>query len=139
MIEETRQAQTIVDKIKQLLYNYDLTLAYAKGEIAVRDATMKLYGNSTNHFKQKKFLDAKIEKEKLEIFVQDIENARSELLDNIEIILSKYEKRYANIFKLYFFEEKSYKDIAEKTAYSIPMVTKIIKRLKTDLLTFYMP
>ena len=139
MVEESRQAKTIIEKIKQLLYNYDLTIAYAQGEIAIRNASMDLYKGSKSQYKQRKFLEAKIDKEKFQIFVDDVENARSELLDNVEIILSKYQKKYKDIFMLYFFQEKSYKEIADQTAYSIPMITKVIKRLKNDLLTFYMP
>ena len=139
MFVETRQAQTIVDKIKQLLYNYDLTLLYANGEIKIRQSTMDLYSGSKNKYRQKKFIEAKVDKERYEIFVEDLENARKEIKENLEIILSKYQSRYKEIFMLYFFEEKTYKEIAKITSYSIPMITKIIKRLKDDLLTFYMP
>jgi len=137
--DENKQAKTIADKIKKMLMNLEMTILYAESEIKVRRATMKLYEGETTKWKQKKFLDAKIEEERFEVYKEDIEHLRDELVENIDILLSKHTPRYKQIFKMYFFEEKTYQEIADQTNYSLVAINKIISKLKNDLLTFYVP
>lgn len=137
--EDNKTAATIVEKIKQLLLNYDLTIAYANGEIAIRKATMELYKGSKNKYQQKKFIEAKVDKERFEIFIEDVNHAKQEISENVSLILDKYQPRYKQIFIAYFLEGKNYDDICELTHYSKDAINKIIHKLKQDLLTFYMP
>lgn len=139
IMEDTKKAKTIVDNIRKLLFNCDMTIAYAKAEIQLRESTMRLNANSSAKAKRKKFLDAKIEKEKYEIFVADIENTKNEIVDNLSLILDKYQPRYKQVFISYFLEDKTYQEIAKMTNYSNDAIKIIIRRLKNDLLTFYMP
>ena len=137
--DTSKQAQTIIDKIKQLLFNLELTIVYADGEIAVRRSTMKLYEGQTNRYKQRKFINAKVDEERFQIFKEDVENVKNEIMENLDIILSKYQARYKQIFVMRFFEEKTYQEIADETNYSLVAINRIVARLKNDLLTFYMP
>lgn len=137
MREDTKQAQNIASKLKRLLFNLDLTREYAKSEIEIRRATMKLYKGETAKWKQRKFLEAKVDEERFKVYLEDIEKARSDLLENIELILSKHTERYRKIFIMFFLEDKSISEIADESHYSIDTVKKIIQKLKRDLLTFY--
>ena len=47
MIEERAKTNTIVKRIKKMLFNYDLAVAYVKGEIKIREANMRLYKGDT--------------------------------------------------------------------------------------------
>lgn len=139
MRDDTKQAQTIATKLKRLLFNLDLTREYAKSEIEIRRATMKLYKGETAKWKQRRFLEAKIDEERYQIYLEDIENVRIELVENIELILSKHTERYKKIFIMFFLEDKSISEIADESHYSVDTVKKIIQKLKQDLLTFYVP
>ena len=137
MTESTRTAKTIIDKIKQLLYNYDLAIVYANGEIKLREATMSLYSNDTRKKSQMRFINAKVDKERFEDYVADLENAKREILDNLDIILSKYTEKYKRIFIMFFIENRSYDEICEKTNYTPDAVNKIISKLKSDVIDLY--
>lgn len=137
MTEQTRQATTIVERIKKLLFNYDLAIVYAKGEIQLRRAAMDLYSNDTRKNSQKKFVVAKIDKERFEDYVADLENAKKEILDNLEIILSKYTERYRQVFIMYFLENKTYDEICAKTNYAPDGLKYAIDKLKKDLIQMY--
>ena len=134
-----KRAQNIATKLKVLLFNLDLTLEYAKSEIEVRRATMKLYQGETAKWKQRRFLEAKVDEERYQIYLEDIIKTRNELLENVELILSKHTERYKKIFLMFFLQDKSITEIADETHYSVDTVKKIIQKLKQDLLTFYVP
>jgi len=136
MNSDTKEAKTVVDKIRKLLFNYDMAIVYAKGEIKFREADMELY-KGKGKFGAKKYALARIDKERYEIYIDKIEAAKSDLLDNLAIMLDKYNEKYKQVFVLFFIENKSYQDIAEITHYSFEAVKVIIKRLKSDLLTMY--
>jgi len=137
MIESSKEARTVVDRLKKLLYNYDLEIVYAKGEIKLRQASMSLYENDIRRNSQKKFVVAKVDKERFENYVDELENAKREITDNLEIILSKYTPRYRQVFIMYFFENKTYDEICEATHYAPDGLKKIIQKLKSDLIQLY--
>jgi len=136
MEKESQEAKTVVERIRKLLFNYDLAITYANGEISLRNAEMNRYegkGGNAN----RKFVVAKIEKERLEIYIAEIENAKRELLENLEIITDKYIGKYKQVFYSYFIEGKSYQEIAEITNYSFEAIKVIIKRLKRELISMF--
>lgn len=135
----TKQAKNVIDKIKKLLFNLEMTIVYANGEIQLRKSTMKLYDGETSKWKRKKFIEAKVDEERFQVFKEDVENTICEIKENLDIILSKYSPRYKNVFVLYFFEEKTQQEIADLTNYSKDSVAKIIQKFRNDLLTFYIP
>lgn len=137
--EQTKEAKSIVDKIKKLMYNCDLTLAWAYGEIRLHEATMKLYEGDMKRKSQQKYVDAKINKERLEIFAADIEHTKQETTDNLNLILDKYQPKYRDVFRMFFLEDKTYQDIADTTNYSFEAIKWIIRKLRNDLITLYLP
>lgn len=136
MENDTKQAKTIVDRIRKLFFNYDLAIAYGRSEVKRLSIEME-----KNQHKggagSKKFVVAKVEKERFELYVAEMENAKKELIDNFELITDKYVGSYSEIFVAYFIEGKTYKQIAEMTNYSFEAVKWIIRKLKRDLLDFF--
>jgi len=137
--EDNKQAQNIITRIKKLLFNLDLTVVYAQGEIKLRHSTMKLYEGATSKWKQRKYVEAKVDAERLAIYQEDVERDKKEILEGIENILAKYQPRYKRVFIMYFLQDKTYQEIADETNYSLVAINKIIAKLKSDLLTFYLP
>lgn len=136
MSENTEKAKTIVDRIRKLLFNYDLSIAYGKSEIHRRSIEMELYeGKQGNAYK--KFVAAKVEKERFELYVDEMENAKKELLENFNLITDKYIGKYRQVFVAYFIENKSYEEIAEITSYSFEAIKWIIRKLKRELLDLF--
>ena len=139
MIEERAKTNTIVKRIKKMLFNYDLAVAYVKGEIKIREANMRLYKGDTKKISKRKFVLSKVEKERYEIFLEEIAVAKKEILENLNIILDKYQPRYRQVFVAYFLEDKQYCEIEALTNYSYDAVKAIIRRLKNDLIDLYVP
>lgn len=137
--KNTKVAKNIVEKIKRMLYNCDLALVYAKGEIEIRNAELKLYEGDNRKQSRFKYIKAKTEKEQYEVFVDDINHTKNEITENLSLILDKYQLKYRQIFLLFFIESKSYQEIADITHYSFEAVKVIIKKLKNDLITLYVP
>lgn len=134
---ERQQANNIVTKLKKLLYNYDLTATYITGEMALCKANMNLYKGDTKRASKKKFLENKLEYERYEIFLSEIQNAKKETLENLNLILDKYQPRYRQVFIAYFLEDKQYSEIETITHYSSDAIKLIIRRLKDDLINLY--
>lgn len=139
MIEERAKTNTIVKRIKKMLFNYDLATAYVDGEIKLREANMRLYKGDTKKISKRKFILSKVEKERYEIFLEEIAVAKNEILENLNIILDKYQPRYRQVFVAYFLEDKQYCEIEALTNYSYDAVKAIIRRLKNDLIDLYVP
>ena len=139
MIEERAKTNTIVKRIKKMLFNYDLAVAYVKGEIKIREANMRLYKGDTKKTSKRKFVLSKVEKERYEIFLEEIAVAKKEILENLNLILDKYQPRYRQVFVAYFLEDKQYCEIEALTNYSYDAVKAIIRRLKNDLIDLYVP
>lgn len=128
---------TIVDKIRRLLLNYDLTVAYALGEIEIRKQVINLYKGDERKPSQKKFIQAKIDAERYEIYVEEVVKAKKELEKNLMFVLNRYAPRYRDIFWWHCIELKSYDDIAAETGYSVVALKKIVHRVKEDVISFF--
>ena len=137
MTEETREAKNIVLRIKDMLFNIDATIVWANGEIKIRQNLMNCYKGSTRKSYQRKFLNAKIDKERFDVLIAELENTKNEILDNLEIILDKYHPRYKQVFMLYFFKDNTLQEIADATNYSIGSVKRMIVRIKDELLDMF--
>lgn len=137
MAENKEQSKNIASKLKKLLYNYDLTITYIMGEMKLRKANMNLHKGKNTKSSKRKFLENKIEYERYEIFLAEITNAKKETMENLNLILDKYQPRYRQVFIAYFLEDKQYPEIETITNYSPDAIKYIIRRLKNDLIDLY--
>ena len=129
--------KTVVDKIRRLFLNYDLTVAYAMGEIEIRKQIMELYKGDERKPSQRKFIQAKIDLERYEIYVDAIIKAKKELEKNLLFVLNRYSSRYKDIFWKHCIELKSYDEIAETTGYSVVALKKIVHTVKQDVIGWF--
>lgn len=137
MRDENTEARKIVVEIRRLLLNYDLILLTATCEIKNRVADMNLLEHRQDKKSQKLYVKAKVEKERYELYVDEINNLKNELLENLELILDKYCGKYKNVFVVYFIEGKSREETAELTNYSVDAVKKIVERFRHDLIDLF--
>ena len=128
---------TVVDKIRSLLLNYDLTVAYALGEIKIREEIMRLYKGDDRKPSQKKFLQAKIDAERYEIYVEAVVAAKKELEKNVLFVLDRYTSHYKKVFWLHCIEQKTYDEISVVTGYSYEACKKICHRVKEDMIAYF--
>ena len=128
---------TVVDKIRRLLLNYDLTVAYALGEIEIRKEIMALYKGDDRKPSQKKFIQAKVDLERYEIYVEEVIKAKKELVDNLNYVLKRYTERYQKIFWLALIEQKPYAEISDKTGYDYETIKKIVHRVREDIIGWF--
>ena len=128
---------TVVRKIKQLLFNYNLLIVCANTMRNNAISRMQLYYGQTGKKKQKRFLMAKIDFERYSIYLDELVNQKSELLKNLELVLDKHNKRYTKVFMLCYVEGKNKKEIADELGYSVEAVGRIINKINNELIKVY--
>lgn len=129
--------KSVVDKIRRLFFNYDLTVAYALGEKKIRQEIMDLYRGDDRKPSQKKFIQAKIDAERFEIYMEAVVAAKKELENNVLFVLNRYTEHYKQIFWLHCISGKTYDEIAVQTGYSYEAVKKIIHKVKQDVICYF--
>ena len=136
-MENTNNNNNVIDKIRRLLLNYDLTVGYALGEIKIRQEIMDLYRGDNRKPSQKKFVQAKIDIERYEIYVEEIVKAKKELENNLMFVLNRYTPKYKDIFWWACIEQRNYAEIEELTDYSYPTIKQIVRKVKEDIIGYF--
>ena len=138
MQEDVKKATDMIQKIKRLLYNYDLAIVEAKGQYELRQAAMRRYSQDKRKFAVRKKLAAKIDCDRIDTYINEINSKKQEVYDNLMLVLDRYNKRYTKVFMMYFIEEKTYEEIATVTSYSRDAIRTIVRRLKNDILDIFL-
>ena len=133
----TEKAKDITQRIREFLLNTDLSIVYAQGVLDNLDAEMKLLEGKKDRYHQKKFIEAKIQKEKEVQYIEDLNSNKQKVLDNLSRVIDKYNHAYKKVFVSYFIEDKSVTETAEISGYSIENVKKIIQKLRVQLVATY--
>lgn len=136
--EDVKKATDMIQKIKRLLYNYDLAIVEAKGQYELRQAAMRRYSQDKRKFAVRKKLAAKIDCDRIDTYINEINSKKQEVYDNLMLVLDRYNKRYTKVFMMYFIEEKTYEEIATVTSYSRDAIRTIVRRLKNDILDIFL-
>lgn len=134
MSEEATKCDTIIAQIKKLLYNYDLSITYAQGEIKFHECNMNLYANSRKTKEKAKFVSHKIDMQKYAIYIEELTKAKEGVLATLNSVLDKYNQLYKNVFYMKYFQNKQLEEIANETGYSVSGIKKIIDRMKNDFI-----
>lgn len=132
MNKETTKEENVIDKIRTLLLNYDLALDYAKGEINYHDCNMKLYANSQKKKEKARYISHKIDKEKFEVYYDEIVKAKEDVLVILNSVLDKYIPIYKTIFIMKYFQQREIECIANQTGYSSAGIYKILNKIRKD-------
>lgn len=135
--EKLSRSLNAADKIKKLLFNYDLELVAARSELQLVNSKIDRYQNSTNKRNRNIYLANKIEKIKIEEFIRQLGKAKNETWNDLEQILNTYTPRYRTLWIMRFIKGMSYEEISADTNYSISNVRKIIDRMNRDLIDYF--
>lgn len=135
--EKLSRSLNAADKIKKLLFNYDLELVAARSELQLVNSKIDRYQDSTNKRNRNIYLANKIEKIKIEEFIRQLGKAKNETWNDLEQILNTYTPRYRTLWIMRFIKGMSYEEISADTNYSISNVRKIIDRMNRDLIDYF--
>lgn len=130
---KTEKKMSLSLSLKKLLYNLDLKISEAKAQIEVAEAELRI---CSNH-KTKQFAKAKFARECYLAYLRQLEQIKVDTEKDLLDIVSKYEKPYQEIWKLWFLENKTIKQIALEMHYSYSQVKRIVIKQKDDLEGFF--
>ena len=132
--KERKNVKTAADSVRKVLFNFDLELVAANGELDLTRAKIQRYADKKNRREIERYTSARIDEEKLKAFVRQLIDGKNRTWSSMENILNTYSPKYKTIWLMYFISQYSYEEIAERTGYSIDGINFIIKKLKTDLI-----
>lgn len=123
---------TVIDSIRKLLFNYDLQITRVKSELALRQETMDFAVDNDNSLYQRN----KIEYDNYKLFLVRLEQQKRQLIEKLNEVAKKYEGEYSEVFALFYFEHKDFKEIAEILGISEKKVMWLVHRYEKDLVHF---
>lgn len=132
--KEIKEAKTAADSVRKVLFNFDLELVAANGELDLTKAKVQRYADKKNRQEIERYTTARIDEEKLKVFVQQLIDGKNKTWKSMENLLNTYTPKYKTIWLMYFISQYSYEEIAERTGYTIEGVNFIIRKLKKDLI-----
>ena len=119
------------------MYNIDLALATACANIDYLKARIERYKDQKNVREQKKYIYANIELEKACIYVDKLQNSKKEMVENINLVLAKYNKEHREVFVMYYVNDYTIEYIAKATKLSVEAIKKIVGDFDEDLIELY--
>ncbi len=122
------------DSIRKVLFNYDLELVAAQGELKLAEAKVLRYKDEQNNKSKTLWANALIDEAKLNTFIEQLTKGKNETYAALEEILSIYTPKYKKIWLMYFIGNYTYEEIAEATNYTIDGISYTIKKIKKDLI-----
>lgn len=128
---------SIIRRLVNLNRSLDLTMLWCDSELEFCLATIKKFKGGMKSRHKQKFIEAKIDYERIKAYREEVALIKEELNKNIKIVLRNYSSQYQEIFYAYFFTRMSVKQIADKYHYHERAVLRIIELLKKELDEFY--
>lgn len=135
---KTKRGKIIADKIRKILYNADLRIVYANGEMKLALADYNLnakLGDKKTY--RRRALTAKARAECFNIYLKNVQRVKNETSVGVNEVLSRYNPRYQRIWVMYFLEKRTLEEICRETNYTLDGMNTIIKKLKLDMSDFY--
>lgn len=124
------------EKIRKILFNFDLELTASLGELSLAQAKIQRYASKKNKRELEFYTSAKIDEVKIETYIEQLTKGKNETYEALERILETYTPKYKKIWLMYFIGNQTYEEISATTYYSYNNVKKIIKKLKKDLVDY---
>lgn len=126
------------EKIRRILFNFDLELTASLGELSLAKARVQRYADKKNRKELEIYTSACIDEAKLNVYIDQLTKGKNETYESLEKILETYNPKYKKIWLMYFIGQQTYEEISSKTYYSYNNVKKIIKKLRKDLISYGM-
>ena len=143
-MEEESKQYNIIAKIKSLLLNYDMAIAYCTGEIDLRQISVGVYEQEDpegkSKLKQRKIINLKADIEMYESFLNALLQKRKKLTDSLEFIFDRFNNKalMKNVFYNYFIKNYSIEKLKEENINATEEeIKQAINDLKSEIIEFY--
>lgn len=127
------RGKLIAENLRKLLFNIDLRIVHAKGEIELAEQDFKINSKIGTNASRQKALRSKAVAKAYEAYVGTLEKVKNNIQFNIDKVLTGYTPKHKKIWVMYFLEQKPIEEICEELHYSKSNINVIIKKLKLDL------
>lgn len=138
------KTNNVVLKIKSLLLNFDMTIAYVKSEIEIRESAIEILSKENEEgkskIKKKKIIENKADIEMYSTFLNDLIRKRENLIDNLNVIFKRFNhpEIISKVFFDYFIKERTIQDIQQDIEFlNEEEIQKIIDKLNEQIITYY--
>lgn len=123
----------LASRIKSTLIQIDMNIAVDTAQMKVADADYRKYIHSNFPNLRQKGVVAQAMKLIYSNHIQDLTNARAELLANIDFALRGFPESWRTVWKMYYFTSLDVNDIGDRTGYAGEYVRKIIRLMKSEM------
>ena len=128
--------KNVADKIRLVLYNYDMEIEQAKAQLRKAYAKTECFKDSKIHWQQEKYYSGQIEKIKYQTYIEQLRKAKRKVLDDISIILDIYYPQIKHIWLEYCLKNKNSRQIAKELNIHGATVKKAIRQINADLINY---
>lgn len=127
-----------VENLRKTLLTLEIELLNCDTNIAFYTERYRLFSQSTKQKEIQECLEAKVYVDNYKFYKKRIVKLYNIVIDKINSISARYEGKFDKVFSLYFFQRKSFEEVAEvlKNDFSKKQLKKIIARLEKDLSSF---
>lgn len=122
----------IGDKIRKTLMLLDLKIIEANGQLKLANEEFEFNQRFKQSANQKKAIEAKVRVECYKVFINNLIEAKKDILKNLDTVLSVYEEKDRKIWIMHFIQHKSVNQMAEELQFSTSAVYKIIAKFKEE-------
>lgn len=130
---ENKKGQHIGDRIRKTLFELDLRIVQAEGEMRIAKEEFECNQKINTIRNQRLAMEAKMRRECYGTYIERLNSAKKSIYNNLDRVLSTYNARYKRIWVAYFIEKKTYDEIASEVSYTRDNVKKVVFRLKDEL------
>lgn len=126
-------AYSVVQRMRTTLLKYDLEISRANAEISLLDEKLHFAATSEKYKDKILFAECLARKENYLVFKNNLIEHKNALVGDIKMLAERYDGLHKDVFYDYFFEGKTYEELAEKTGYSRRSLAYIISKMKRDI------
>lgn len=134
--KKVKEGQTVADKIRKLLFNIDLRIVDAEGEIKVAKHDFDLNSKIDSPKHRQNAAKAKMRKECYIVYLDNLKKTKQEIRISLDKVLTRYNSKYQKIWTMYFIEKKSIDDIVNEVSYTRDNINKIVQKFKIELANY---
>ena len=128
---------SILERLISLNRALDLTIIWCDKEIDYCSSTMKNFKGRKKKTFHQKFIEAKVDLERVTVYRNEVMEIKDELNKNIRLILNNYSRETCEVIYAFYFEGIQIKEIALKYHHSINTVVQIVSDFKKEISSFY--
>lgn len=121
------------EEIRKTLLDYELLIANAEATIERYDNEYALYSKLGGKRNAAMAMQAKIYSTTYKTFLENMNNAREELVESINYCLRGYNDKWRKVWVLYFLEDKPLSEISKRVGYATKYISEILAKMRDDL------